>query len=316
MMNLANTYVMQGRLADARRILDRVREIVKRAFRPNSEEWAHYHLSAGELDSEQGRDAESLEHYEEAARLHRTLTGPESPDALQSLVRVAEAQMSLERLNQAQQTFQQVLELTKKDSQQEHIYTQALSGLATLHAVRGQHDKALRLRQQVLELRERFLGSEHFNTSLIRMDIANTQLELGQPARALAIFEQVRALFEKTAVLDSPVGALLMAGRGEALRKLGRATEAIPLLERALQVVADHKGRPEYQATVQSALARALRDARQPAERVLKLATAARATYARTPLLRANELAQLDAVLKRYAPKEPPPGTTALPAPP
>ncbi|MCY1081241.1 serine/threonine-protein kinase [Archangium lansingense] len=317
MMNLSNTYVIQGRLADARRILDRVREIVKRAFRPNSEEWAHYHLSAGELDSEQGRDAESLEHYEEAARLYRTLTGPESPDALQSLVRVAEAQMSLERLNQSQQTFQQVLELTKKDpQQQEHIYTQALSGLATLHAVRGQHDKALRLRQQVLELRERFLGSEHFNTSLIRMDVANSQLELGQPARALTLFEQVRTLFEKTADLESPVGALLMAGKGEALRKLGRATEAIPLLESALQIVANHKGRPEYQATVQSALARALWDARQTPERVLKLAMAARATYARTPILRANELAQLDAVLKRYEPKSAPPEAMAHPAPP
>jgi tetratricopeptide (TPR) repeat protein len=316
-MNLANTYVMQGRLADARRILDRVREIVKRAFRPNSEEWAHYHLSAGELDSEQGRDAESLEHYEEAARLYRTLTGPESTDALQSLVRVAEAQMALERLGQAQQTFQQVLELTKKDPhQQEHIYTQALSGLATLHTVRGQHDKALKLRQQVLELRERFLGAEHFNTSLIRMDIANSQLDLGQPARALALFEQVRALFEKTADLDSPVGALLMAGKGEALRKLGKASEAMPLLENALQIAGKHKGRPEYLATVQSALARTLWDAGQQPERVLKLATAARATYARTPILRANELAQLDAVLKRYEPRTAPPGPMAHPSPP
>jgi tetratricopeptide (TPR) repeat protein len=321
MMNLSNTYVMQGRLADARRILDRVREIVKRAFRSNSEEWANYHLSAGELDSEQGRDAESLEHYEEAARQFRTLTGPESAEALQSLVRVAEAQMALERLGQAQQTFQQVLELTKKEltkkepSQQHHIHTQTLSGLATLHAVRGQHDKALRLRQQVLELRERFLGADHFNTSLIRMDIANSHLEMGQPARALALFEQVRALFEKTADLESPVGALLMAGKGEALRKLGKASEAIALLEKALQIVGNHKGRPEYQATVQSALARALWDVGQQPDRVLKLATAARATYARTPILRANELAQLDTVLKRYEPKTAP-NSLALPAPP
>ncbi|WP_375767390.1 serine/threonine-protein kinase [Archangium gephyra] len=321
MMNLSNTYVMQGRLVDARRILDRVREILKRAFRPNSEEWAHYHLAAGELDSEQGRDAESLEHYEEAARLYRTLTGPESTDALQSLVRVAEAQMALERLGQSEKTFQQVLELTKtktkKDpQQQEHIYTQALGGLATLHTVRGQHDKALKLRQQVLELREKFLGAEHFNTSLIRMDIANSQLDLGQPARALALFEQVLTLFEKTADMESPVGALLMAGKGEALRKLGKVSEALPLLENALQIAAKHKGRPEYLATVQSALARTLWDAGQQPERVLKLATEARATYARTPILRANELAQLDAVLKRYEPKTAPPGPMAHPSPP
>ena len=317
MMNLSSTYVMQGRLADARRILDRVREIVKRAFRPNSEEWAHYHLSAGELDSEQGRDAEALEHYQEAARLYGTLAGLESTDALQSLVRVAEAQMSLERLGQAKQTFQQVLELTKKEpQQQEHIYTQALNGLANLHTVRGQHDKALKLHQQVLELRERFLGADHFNTSLIRMDVANSLLEMGQPARALTLFEQVRVLFEKTADLESPVGALLLAGKGEALRKLGRTGEAIPLLERALEIVGNHKGRPEYLALVQSALARALWNTGQQPERVQKLAAAARAIYARTPILRASELAQLDAVLKRYEPKTPPPGAMAQPSAP
>ncbi|HYO66263.1 MAG TPA: serine/threonine-protein kinase [Archangium sp.] len=317
MMNLSSTYVMQGRLADARRILDRVREIVKRAFRPNSEEWAHYHLSAGELDSEQGRDAESLEHYQEAARLYGTLAGPESTDALQSLVRVAEAQMALERLGQAQQTFQRVLELTKKDpQQQEHIYTQALNGLAALHSVRGQHDKALKLHQQVLELRERFLGAEHFNTSLIRMDIANSLLEMGQPARALALFEQVRVLFEKTTDLESPVGALLLAGKSESLCNLGRPGEAIPLLERALQIVGNHKGRPEYLALVQSVLARALWNTGQQPERVQKLAAAARATYARTPILRASELAQLDALLKRYEPKTPPPDAMAQPTAP
>jgi hypothetical protein len=306
LMNLANRYVTQGRFPDARRILDRVREIQERAFRSNSEEWAGYHLASGELAGEQGRDAEALEHYEEAARLYQKLTGPESTDALQSLVRVADAQMALERLTQAQQTFQQVVELAKKDPQQEHIHTQALNGLAALHSVRGQHDKALRLRQQVLELRERFLGPEHFNTSLIRMDLANSLLELGQPARALALFEQVWALFEKTADLESPAGAQLMASRGEALRKLGRASDAVPLLERALQIATNQRGRPEYLATIQSALARALWDTGQQPERALKLAQAARATYARTPILRANELAQFEILLKQYALPSPP----------
>ncbi|HYO57458.1 tetratricopeptide repeat protein, partial [Archangium sp.] len=139
-----------------------------------------------------------------------------------------------------------------------------------------------------------------FNTSIIRMDVANSHLDMGQPARALALFEQVRTIFEKkTADLESPAGALLMAGRGEALRKLGKASEALPLLERALQITANHQSRPEYLATVQSALARALWDAGQQSERSLRLATAARATYARTPILRANELAQLDTLLNR-----------------
>jgi serine/threonine protein kinase/tetratricopeptide (TPR) repeat protein len=315
--NLSNRYLMQGRLADARRVLDRMKEIGQQAYRPGSEEWAHFHLAYGDLESEEGRDAESLQHYEESARLFQERTGAESTDTLQALVRVADAQMSLERLTQSQQTFQRVLELVKKDPRQhEHVYTQAMLGLATLHSVRGQYDKALRLRQQALELREKYLGSEHYNTSLVRQDIASTYIELGQPARALVHLEQVLARFQKTD-LETPAGALVLAGKGYALWKLGRVSEAIPLLEHALQVVENRPGRAEYVAIVQSILARALMDAGQP-ERALPLALEARTTYSRAPVLHAIELAQLDALLKHRTSATPaaPPVPTALSAPP
>jgi len=303
MLNLSSRYVTQARFPEARRVLDRIREIGQRAFRPNSEEWAHYHLSAGELDSEQGRDAESLVHYEEAARLFQELTGPESTDVLQSLLRMAESQLALGRLPQAQQTFQRVFELTKKDPlQQQYLHALALSGLAEVHAIRGQHDHALRLRQEGLALRERLLGAEHFNTSLSRMDIANSYLALGQPARALTLLERVHALFEKTAALDSSAGAMLAASKGEALLKLGRPSEAIPLLERALRSAESRQGRPEYQATVQSVLARALWRTGQQPERALQLAQMAHATYARAPTRYTSELAELEALLKQQAP--------------
>jgi tetratricopeptide (TPR) repeat protein len=316
--NLSNVYLMQGRLADARHVLDRTRDIGQQAYRPGSEEWAHFHLAYGDLESEEGRDAESLQHYEESARLFQERTGEESTDTLQALVRVAEAQMSLERLTQSQQTFQRVLELAKKDPEQrEHVYTQALQGLATLHSVRGQYDKALRLRQQALELREKYLGSGHYNTSLVRQDVASTYIELGQPARALVYLEQVLARFQKTE-LETPAGALLLASKGNALRKLGRVSEAIPLLENALQLVENRPGRAEYVAIVQSILAHTLMDAGQP-ERAQRLATAARATYSRAPVLHAIELARLDALLKRRAPATTPAALsapTAQPAPP
>jgi eukaryotic-like serine/threonine-protein kinase len=315
--NLSNVYLMQGRLADARRVLDRMRVIGQQAYRPGSEEWAYFHLAYGDLESEEGRDAESLRNYEESARLFQERTGEESTDTLQALVRVAEAQMSLERLTQSQQTFQRVLELAKKDPEQrEHVYTQALLGLATLHSVRGQYDKALRLRQQALELREKYLGPEHYNTSLVRQDIASTYIELGQPARALVQLEQVLARFQKTD-LETPAGALLLAGKGNALRKLGRNSEAIPLLEHALQLVENRPGRAEYVAIVQSILAHTLMDAGQP-ERALRLATAARTTYSRAPVLHAIELARLDTLLTRRTPEttSAPSGPSAQPPPP
>ncbi len=318
LMNLSNVYLMQGRLADMRKVLDRVEVIGQQAYRPGSEDWALFHLSYGDLESTEGRDAQALAHYEQAARLFEERTGPESQETLQARVRVADAQLSLEWLDQSQQTFQRVQELAKKNlEQQQHFYTQALLGLATLHAVRGQHDKALRLRQQALELRERYLGPEHYNTSLIRQGIADSHLELNQPGRALVLFEQVLARFEQKAQLESPTGALLLAGKGEALHKLGRTAEALPLLEQALHILEKSSGRAEYMAIAQSALARALVDAGQQKERALRLAMAARTTFTRAPRIHANDLARLDAVLKRHAPTSAPsPGSTALSAPP
>jgi tetratricopeptide (TPR) repeat protein len=306
LMNLSNVFLMQGRLTDARQVLDRVEVIGQQAYRPSSEEWAHFHLAYGDLESEEGRAAEALTRYERSARLFQERTGLESPEALQALVRVADAQMLLERLDQSQQTLQKVLELAKKDTeQQQHFYTQALLGLANLHGVRGQNDQALRLRQEALELRERYLGPKHYNTALIRQAMADSYLELNQPARALVLYDQVLARFEENAQLESPNGALFLAGKGEALRKLGRVSEALPLLEQALRIIEKRSGRAEYRAYVQFVLARALLDAGQQTERVLRLATAARTTFARAPRLYASILARLDALLETHSARQP-----------
>ncbi|PTL81913.1 serine/threonine-protein kinase [Vitiosangium sp. GDMCC 1.1324] len=316
LMNLANMYAMQGRNADARRMLDRVREIGQQAYRNDSEEWAHFHIAYGDLEAAEGHDAAALGHYEEAVRRFRELT-PESQYLMLALVCEAEAQMSLQRLSEAQRTFEQVVELAKKDLQQhEQVYTKALGGLADLYDARGQYEKALRLRQQALELRERALGPGHKTTALIRVSIGNSYLELGQASRALAIFEKEQPLFEKTMGADTPVGVLPLEGKGEALQRLGRATEAIAVLERVLRVVESHPVRPAYRASTQFAMARALWDAGQQPERALKLAQTARATFSRAPILHAKALAELEALLTRYDPKAATPGSTAIQAPP
>ena len=317
LMNLANMYAIQGRIPEARQLLDRVQEIGKQAYRNGSEQWANFHIAYGDLEANDGHDVEALTHYEEAARLFRERAGPESPELMRALVNVAEMQMMVEHLSQSQHTFQQVVDLARKDLQQHgYVYTKALGGLADLHDARGQYDKALKLRQQALELREKSLGPEHITTALIRVSIGNSYLELGDPARALTLFEKERPLFEKTMGVDSPIGVLPLEGKGEALQRLGRATEAVAVLERVLQVVESHPVRPAYRATTQFAMARALWDAGQQPERALKLAQAARATFAHAPTVHAKALAELDALLKRHGPKTATPESTALRPPP
>jgi tetratricopeptide (TPR) repeat protein len=296
-------------------VLDRVRQIGEQAYRPVSEDWAVFHFTYGDLETVEGRDAEALVHYEQCVRLFRELTNPESTDVLLTLARVGETQARMERLSEAQQTFQQVVELAKKNlKRHERVYTQALSGLANIHEVQGQHDKALKLRQQALEMRERSLGPEHFNTALLRVNMASSHLELGNAARALAICEKELPLFEKTVGLDSPNGVLPVTGKGEALLALGRASEAVPLFERVLQVLEGRTGRPEVVASAQYNLAQALWATGQQPERALRLALTARDTFARTPLLKAKELARLEALLEQHAPDSATPGPVARPS--
>jgi eukaryotic-like serine/threonine-protein kinase len=316
MMNLSNMYASQGKLPEARRLLDRVREIGVQAYGERSEEWAHLQIASGDLEASEGHDTLALAHYEEAARLFREFTGPESLYLMQALVKVAEAQTSLERLPLAQKTLQQVLELTKKEPKRyEDVAIQALNKLADLHEARREYDRSLRLRQQALELRERALGPEHITTAFIRVNIGTTYLALEQPLRALAIFEKEQPLFEKALGMASPAGVLPMEGKGEALQDLGRSAEAIPLLEHVLEVLEHHPVRPLYRASAQFALARALWAVGQQPERALKLALEARASYARAPVVHAKELAWLERLLNRHT-RDAPPSPVALPAPP
>ncbi len=313
--NLANMYAFQGRLADARRLLDRVRIIGQQAYGERSEEWAQFHIAYGDLEAAEGHDAAALGHYEEAERQLRALTGADSLELLEALVKVADARAALERLELALRTYQQVLDVSQKDPERyERVHTQALGGLADLYDTRGEYARALGLRQQALELRERTLGKEHINTALMRVALGTSYLELGQGERALALFEREREVFEKTLGPDTAAGVLPLAGKGEALQKLGRAAEAIPVLEHVLDVVERHPLRPVYTASVRFALARSLWDARRQPERAWTLAQSARATYARAPLRHASELAELDRLFARHAGHAPDP--LASPTPP
>ena len=296
--NLSSIYAFQGRLVDARRLLDRVREIGQQAYGVRSEERAQFHLAYGDLEQSEGHDAEALTHYEETARIYSELTGPESLKVMEAIEKMAEAQASLNRLALAKQNFQWVLDWTKKvPIQSELVAAQAMLGLADLHETLGQDKRALRLRQQVLKAREQLFGPQHIKTRLTRIGVADSLLELGQPARALAIYEQERVPIEKELGTNTPVGVLPLERQAEALLRLGRAPEALPLLEHVIQVVDAHAVRPAYKAAVQFTLANALWAVDQQPERALRLALAARATYAHAHYTHA--LMKVDAVLKQ-----------------
>ncbi|MFY0580425.1 tetratricopeptide repeat protein [Cystobacter fuscus] len=212
--NLSNFYAFQGRFADARRLLDRVRVIGQQAYGARSEEWAQFHIAYGDLEASEGHDTEALGHYEEAAHLFRELTGAESLELLQALVKEADARTELGQLAPAQRTYQQVLELTKKDPRQyAQVQTQALAGLADLNDARGQHEQALHLRQQALELRERDLGPEHIHTALMRVAIASSYLELGDPERAGAL-RQGAGLLREDVERGLALGRAAAGGQG------------------------------------------------------------------------------------------------------
>ncbi|HSP77768.1 MAG TPA: tetratricopeptide repeat protein, partial [Myxococcaceae bacterium] len=173
------------------------------------------------------------------------------------------------------------------------------------------------LRQQALELCEQQWGPEHINTALMRLFVANSYIDLDQPERALSLVEQVLPLFEKSLDKESPSGALPLLIKGEALQRLGRSDEALPLLEHILHVLERRPERPEYTAEVRFTLAQALWDTGKEEARALRLANAAHGVLSRMPLFYKKELAELEALLKRHAPPspEPPAPSASMPPP-
>jgi tetratricopeptide (TPR) repeat protein/predicted Ser/Thr protein kinase len=103
----------------------------------------------------------------------------------------------------------------------------------------GQLDEARDLVTRARALNDRSRGPSHEqDVANCNEDLAGIYFDMARPADALGLHRQVTAARQRVVGADHPSMAIAYVNEGEDLAMLGRADEAIPILERALAIMA------------------------------------------------------------------------------
>ncbi len=129
-----------------------------------------------------------------------------------------------------------------------------------------------------LAMLEPTLGPEHADVGLLRSNIGEALLTLGQVDESVAEFTRALAIIQARWGKDHPELAFPLKGLGQAQLQRGNPQQALAPLESAL-ALRQTGGDPQELADIQWALARALLGARRAPERRRQLARAASARY-------------------------------------
>ncbi len=180
---------------------------------------------------------------------------------------------------------------------------EVLQKLGNVARIQARHEDAL-------DLYTRALGWQTTHPEVDPKELATTLNNLGITLQVLGQYEGARrrhaealAIREKVLAPDHKHMSYSQTGLGLALVDLGRVDEAIPLLERALELRTSQAADAPLVAETRFGLARALwsRGAIADRERARELATAARDGYAGDEARFAPDAAQIDTWLRETA---------------
>ena len=214
-----------------------------------------------ELQATIGLTYHDLGLYREAIALQEKVrdyyllaSGPEHPDTLKAMHRLAFSYDRAGRWGEALELRERVLALRRKVSGPEHPATlSAIEGLADSYDEAGRRGEALKLREQVLALRRKVIGPEHHNTLVAMRTLANSYAEAGRRDEALKLREESLPLSRKVNGPEHPETLDAMLNLANSYADAGRREEALKLREQVLALSRRVSG-PEHPDTLKAML--------------------------------------------------------------
>jgi tetratricopeptide (TPR) repeat protein len=215
---------------------------------------ARMQMSLGEAQHGLGYPAKAAALYEKARATRAARLGPDHPETLASLSRVAASSHDAGRRDEALRLREEALARAKATlGPDDPGIIWSMAGLAISYADAGRRDEALRLREQVLALRRAKLGPDHPEMLASMADLAASYVQAGRRGEALRLREQVLALCKATLGPDHPETSRSMAHLAASYRDAGRRDEALKLREEALALRKAKLG-PDHPDTIWSML--------------------------------------------------------------
>jgi tetratricopeptide (TPR) repeat protein len=134
---------------------------------------------------------------------------------------------------------------------------------------RGHRDPTAEIppRNRLLELTEAAYGPDHAQVAITLTDLGDAWRELGQPAKAVDLYERALRIIEREFGPDHARTGLALGNLGNAWRALGQPAKAVDLHERALPIIEREFG-PDHPktASVLNSLGHAWLELGQPAK--------------------------------------------------
>lgn len=280
--NLASIPYAMGRYEEARRAHERALAIRERSLGPEHPEVGASLLNLAATYGMTGDHEQAKPLFERALEITEETLGPEHPRVAICLTSLALTAQATGRVDEAMALYERALAIKEKTLGPEHPdLATTLNGLAVIHYHADRHEQAKALFERALAIKEKALGPEHDEVASMLENIAFADHALGHLDEAKERFERALAIKERTLGPEHPNVALTLVGLAQVLTAQHRASDAIPLAERAVtlrisegQVATDRL--PEARFTLASTLWDASTDAGGDRARARTLAEQAR----------------------------------------
>ncbi|MBI5426384.1 MAG: serine/threonine protein kinase [Opitutae bacterium] len=220
----------QSRFAEAEATFREAAEIETAAHGPDHPDtitaWNNVALAC----RDQGKFAEAAEINERILAFRRRVLGPDHHDTLVTTNNLSGVYKALGRLADAERLQLTAVEIARRTLGDRHMETLVFMGnLADTYRRENKLAEASALTRETLELRRTALGSTHPHTLAALFQLGDLLLRQNQPAAAEPVLRESLDA-QLRADSSSWVTAAARAQLGTALARLGRFTEAEPLL--------------------------------------------------------------------------------------
>jgi tetratricopeptide (TPR) repeat protein len=277
LLRLAAVEADRGGLAAARTHAEEAVALYRAGYGPDHPRLAVGLVNLGNVLYRQGELEAALAADRRALEIREQALGDSHLQTADARLQLANVLLGLGRTDEALDAFRRVQAVFAERLGDGHPRMAAvLSSIATVHVQRNEHRQAVELYRRALAIEEQVYGADHPWVANTLYNLGVAHRKLGEPGAGEEYFRRSLAVWESRYGEDHYLVAYALTGLGQALVDLGRPREAIPPLERALQVrLAEGETDPELLASTRFTLARALDAASGDRGRARELAAAA-----------------------------------------
>ena len=247
---VGESYRALGVFPEARKQLERVLELRRRALGSTSPATLEALRHLGLLANNQGKFEESEKLYSEALETARRTLGQRHPATLAAMTGLANNYYSQGKYPQAEAMHTQALAMIRAVSGPEHPDTlSSMTGLANAYTAQAKFAQAEALYSQVLDVHRRNQGREHPDTLLAMLNLGNVYYGTNKNPEALALYTEALDTSRRLLGPEHPLTLTILRNLANIYYKQGARARAAELYAQVLEVQLRLLG-PEHLSTL------------------------------------------------------------------